>query len=561
MAKIKGSKFRDILTGTNAADAISGLAGNDDLYGAKGNDKLYGGLGNDKLFGGDGNDLLDGGKGKDRMTGGKGNDSYVLDHASDRVIEKAGQGIDDVKTSLAAYTLTANVENLTFTGAGNFTGTGNDLANVIIGGTATNTLYGGTGDDVLSGAHGVNALFGGDGTDTVSYAGAGPFTLTADFDYAFLHLKAGTQVGVNFNVQTAGSATYWAAEGDTFTSIENAIGSNYADLIDMYVVGTADGGGGNDSIRLFAGGTAFGGAGDDGIQLFASNSIAYGGEGNDSIEIVGGSAYGGDGNDDIIVGGGGIFADGGAGDDFIRAAQFNSIGRSFDGGAGNDALYGAFGNDLLRGGAGNDFLGDSLGTDTLDGGTGDDILDGGRDGDVLNGGDGNDTVSYETATSTVTASLQGGIGTVGDAADDTYVSIENLTGSNSGDVLTGDGNANILTGGGGGDTLTGGGGADRFVYFAASDFNPAGLSERITDFSSAQGDKIDISALPGTFTFVNFTIANPFVGGGTPSLSMQFGGGEWRIGFDANGDNVEDFRLFLVDPTHALNLTAADFIL
>ena len=405
---------------------------------------------------------------------------------------------------------------------------------------------------MLSGAHGVNALFGGDGTDTVSYAGAGPFTLTADFDYAFLHLKAGTQVGVNFNVQTAGSATYWAAEGDTFTSIENAIGSNYADLIDMYVVGTADGGGGNDSIQLLAGGTAYGGAGDDGIGV--GTPIGPSGPAGGIF-----MAYGGDGDDRIeIKGDGQISAYGGAGDDLLVCDGFKLF-PSLYGGDGNDTIIAGGG--TAYGGNGDDVLiGRRFGLD-LFGEAGNDVLLSGTNAEKLDGGDGNDTASYVTATSGVTASLQGGIGTVGDAAGDTYVSIENLTGSNSGDVLTGDGNANILTGGGGGDTLTGGGGADRFVYFAASDFNPAGLSERITDFSSAQGDKIDISALPGTFTFVNFTIANPFVGGGTPSLSMQFGGGEWRIGFDANGDNVEDFRLFLVDPTHALNLTAADFIL
>ena len=392
MATIKGSKFRDILTGTNAADRLYGFAGNDDLYGLKGNDKLYGGKGNDKLFGGAGNDLLDGGAGSDRMTGGKGNDTYVVDHASDKVIEKAGQGTDTVKasithtlsanvenltltglagidgtgnalnnviignagnnvldggagadlliggagddtyiidasdtvseatgagtdtvkTSLATYALGANVENLTFTGGGDFTGTGNDLANLIIGGASINTLYGGIGDDTLSGANGVNALFGGDGTDTVSYAGAGPYTLTADFNYAFLNLKAGAQVGVNFNVQAAGSQTFWAAEGDTFTSIENAIGSNYADVIDMYVAGTADGGGGNDSIRLFAGGTAYGGAGDDGIGVgFAGGprsgtGTIYGGDGDDSI-LIDTSAF-----DNTVT------VDAGAGDDAER---------------------------------------------------------------------------------------------------------------------------------------------------------------------------------------------------------------------------------------------------
>ena len=52
--------------------------------------------------------------------------------------EAAGAGTDTVQTALASYTLgAANVENLTFTGSGNFAGTGNALDNVITGGAAT----------------------------------------------------------------------------------------------------------------------------------------------------------------------------------------------------------------------------------------------------------------------------------------------------------------------------------------------------------------------------------------------------------------------------------------
>ena len=40
-------------------------------------------------------------------------------------------------TASTTFTLAANVENLTFTGVGNFTGTGNGSNNVITGGSAT----------------------------------------------------------------------------------------------------------------------------------------------------------------------------------------------------------------------------------------------------------------------------------------------------------------------------------------------------------------------------------------------------------------------------------------
>ena len=63
------------------------------------------------------------------------------------VIENSGEGTDTVRTTLAAYALSANVEHLRFIGVGNFTGTGNDLNNDIYGGGGNDTLYGGDGHD------------------------------------------------------------------------------------------------------------------------------------------------------------------------------------------------------------------------------------------------------------------------------------------------------------------------------------------------------------------------------------------------------------------------------
>jgi len=74
---------------------------------------------------------------------------------------------DSVFTTSAAFTLAANVENLTFTGAGNFTGTGNAVNNVITGGTGNNVLSGGGGADTLIGNAGVDSLNGDDGLDVL----------------------------------------------------------------------------------------------------------------------------------------------------------------------------------------------------------------------------------------------------------------------------------------------------------------------------------------------------------------------------------------------------------
>ncbi len=125
-----------------------------------------------------------------------------------------------------------------------------------------------------------------------------------------------------------------------------------------------------------------------------------------------------------------------------------------------DSLYGRAGNDRLEGVGGNDRLSGEAGADTLLGGKGDDTLIGGAGGDRLEGGAGSDTASYQGAAKAVTASLADPSRNRGDAAGDSYVSIENLTGSARADDLGGDGKANRLDGLAGADTLEGGKGKD-----------------------------------------------------------------------------------------------------
>lgn len=143
--------------GTPDDEHLSGTAGDDEIRALDGNDVLDAGAGND---------LLDGGRGADVMTGGSGNDIYYVDIEQDSVVEAPGGGTDTVRSEIS-YVLGANVENLTLIERWEFdtqavNGTGNELANVLVGQG---------GDNVLTGLGGNDTIDGGDGTDTTVFGG------------------------------------------------------------------------------------------------------------------------------------------------------------------------------------------------------------------------------------------------------------------------------------------------------------------------------------------------------------------------------------------------------
>jgi Ca2+-binding RTX toxin-like protein len=114
---------------------------------------------------------------------------------------------------------------------------------------------------------------------------------------------------------------------------------------------------------------------------------------------------------------------------------------------------------------GGDAEGDTfINIENLTGSAFSDVLKGDGGNNVLNGGAGVDTVSYEHAAAGVTVSLA--LTTAQNtiwAGIDTLTAFENLTGSAHDDVLTGNSAANVLTGGDGNDILNGGSGADTLI--------------------------------------------------------------------------------------------------
>jgi len=274
----------------------------------------------------------------------------------------------------------------------------------------------------------------------------------------------------------------------------------------------------------------------------------------------------GNGGDDVVRGaGGGNRLDGGAGSDTAKYDEGNvgvvinlSTGAASGGNAEGDVLVSI---ENLFGSQGNDSLSGNAGANTLSGWGGDDVLRGGAGADRLDGGAGSDTASYYTGTAGVTVNLATGTGTGGDARGDTFVSIENVNGSTAADQITGNAGTNALNGWAGQDVLRGGGGADRFVLTAAS-HSTVGAADRITDFSHAQGDRVDLSAIDANtgvagnqgFSF----IGNALYSGIAGQLRYASDGTTTTIAGDINGDKVSDFHIQL---TGAIGLVAADFVL
>ncbi|MGI4847783.1 MAG: Ig-like domain-containing protein, partial [Janthinobacterium lividum] len=424
----------DIIHGNGGNDTIYGQNGNDQLFGDAGVDKLYGGAGDDKLSGGDGLDVLDGGDGNDTLDGGSGVD-----------VMSGGAGNDSY-----------NVDNLL--------------------------------DQVIELTNG--------GTDTV-FSTANTYSLTA--------LASLVQAAQIENL-TLNGATAFNGIGNALNNVLTG-NDNANSLSGLDGNDTLAGGGGRDTLD--------GGAGNDKLD---------GGSGDDKLT-------GGAGNDELNGGSGIDAMSGGAGDDrYFVDATGDSVTELANQGTDtvNSAINYVLGNELenlVLAGSATKGTGNAL-NNTITGNAGDNELDGKQGNDTLVGGGGNDIYRIDSLGDVIIEGANEG------AHDVAYVDVSGYTGSlanidqvmyaggtpeqaftiegRAGDdtIIVPTGTNLVINAGAGRDfisiadvvqkaTLLMGSGAD--TLYLAQTTPPATPPAdrvfphyRVTDFSSADGDKIEL---------------------------------------------------------------------
>ncbi|RCW83047.1 calcium-binding protein [Phyllobacterium bourgognense] len=252
-----------------------------------------------------------------------------------------------------------------------------------------------------------------------------------------------------------------------------------------------------------------GNGGGDTINAGGGSDIVEGGMGGDTLN-------GQDGNDYIEGGIGGDTMNGGAGSDTLGYSQsgssvkvtLNDSGGGTTSGSGSGPGNHAQGDtiagfeNVVGSGFADTITGNNLvnvlaglaGNDKLYGMGGNDVLIGGAGADVLDGGSGTDTADYSTSAAPVHLLLGGGVSSGGDAAGDTFKSIEKFVGTAGADVF--DGSASLtgfsVDGGGGADTMIGGHGNDHLSIGGAA-AAVAGFSALATAGGTIEGGRGDDS--------------------------------------------------------------------
>ncbi len=377
----------DFTTGAPATIGSGGFAEGDTLRGIT------------SVYGSDFNDTVKT-NGAISMLLGKGDDRATVTGSGYATVD-GGEGVDtldlsafnvDLKVELARGVISyANIAGNLLSASQFENVIGGRYGDRVYGTTGDNRLDGGAGDDTIYGGEGADTLVGGSGIDTVSYFGK---TVAVDVDLA------------------TGMGHGGMAEGDTYSTIENVVGS----LANDHIVGD----GANNVIEGDDGADTMDGGGGRNTASYALSSQAV------VVNLATGLGAGGDAAGDTLTNFSGLLG--------------SQYADTLIGDAANNRLDGAEGNDLLIGGAG---------------------------ADALIGGYGNDTASYAGSAAAVSVNLSTGAASGGDAEGDTLSGMDSLAGSANADTFVGSTGVNRLNGALGSDTLTGLAGADTFVFDTA----------------------------------------------------------------------------------------------
>ncbi|WP_283241376.1 M10 family metallopeptidase [Pseudomonas fluorescens] len=568
---VLGNAQDNYLFGNASANTLQGGAGNDLLDGGVGNDTLIGGTGNDTyvidslqdsvieqanegrdlvrtsvtytlganleegelvgnaalnltgnelnnvLTGNSGDNLIDGGLGADSLIGGLGNDTYIVDNLGDTITETSTLASEiDAVWSWFSWTLGANLENLFLAGPANLNGTGNELANYMIGNSGANVLDGGLGADKLIGGLGNDTYIVDNLGDTITETS----TLAGEIDT--VRSSVDWRLGANLeNLVLTGNAI-----NGTGNELNNSLTGNAA-------ANTLDGGLGADTMIGGDGSDTYyvDNVGDVVIETDASltaldrvfSSIDYTLVANvENLTLMGSANLNGTGNsvNNTLTGNAGAnILDGGLGADSLigglgsdtyivdnlgdTITETSTLASEIDAvwswvnwtlGANLENLFLAGTANLNGVGNGlNNYLIGNSGNNVLSGGAGDDTLDGGIGADAMVGGDGNDSYYVDNVGDLVieTDTSPNAIDRVFSSINYTLgANLENLTllgsanlngtGNAANNVLTGNEGANILDGGLGADKLIGGLGNDTYIV--------DNLGDTVTETSTLAGE-------------------------------------------------------------------------